>query len=230
MPQGAELLSAMLLGLFGAGHCLGMCGGISGALAFALGPHCSTARRQLLLLCYSLGRISSYALMGALAGGILHGTTPVAVHGAMRVVAGALLVIIGIALAGQPRLLALLERGGSRLWQRIAPHAARLGPPRTVPVALLAGAAWGWLPCGLVYGALGWAATGGPAERSAALMAAFGAGTLPAVLASGALASRLKSLLQRRELRLTAALCVCAFGLWTMVVAGGHVDGGHQHH
>jgi hypothetical protein len=229
MPSSGEILSALTLGLLGAGHCIGMCGGISAALAFALGPRCGALRRHALLACYSLGRIASYTLLGVLAGGALELTLPQSAQGVLRIVAGASLVATGLALAGWSRALALLERGGSLLWKRIGPLAARIGPPDSVPVALVAGAAWGLLPCGLVYGALAWSSAGADATRGGVLMAAFGLGTLPAVLASGSLAAQLQALLRRRELRILAALCVCAFGIWTLAAAGGG-QGHHAHH
>ena len=232
MPALPDLGAALLLGLLGGGHCIGMCGGIGAALAFALGPRCSTLRRHLLLVLYSCGRISSYVLMGALAGGVLQlgsagGALPVA-----RIAAGVLLVVTGLALAGWSQALGLIERAGGVVWRRLQGIAARLGPPDRAPVALAAGALWGWLPCGLVYGALAWsgAAGGGSAARSAVLMLGFGIGTLPAVLASGVLADRLRALLQRRGLRLVAALCLCAFGVWTAVAALGGAAGTHAHH
>ncbi|MBW6112654.1 sulfite exporter TauE/SafE family protein, partial [Pseudomonas aeruginosa] len=55
------LVSALILGLLGGGHCLGMCGGLMGALTLAI-PAEQRGRRLRLLLAYNLGRILSYAL------------------------------------------------------------------------------------------------------------------------------------------------------------------------
>lgn len=52
------------------------------------------------------------------------------------------------------------------------------------------GMLWGWLPCGMVYSVLAGAAVSGDAVNGAAIMAAFGAGTLPLLLALGAGISR----------------------------------------
>src|SRR5262245_29031624 len=184
VPGLSDLGAALLLGLLGGGHCIGMCGGIGAALAFALGPRCSTLRRHLLLTLYSLGRIASYTLMGALAGGVLPLGTENGTLSVARIIAGVLLVLTGAALAGWSRALGAIERAGAVVWRRLQPIAARVGPPDRAPVALAAGALWGWLPCGLVYGALAWSASagGGSAARSAVLMLGFGIGTLPAVL------------------------------------------------
>ncbi len=229
----SDLAAALLLGLLGSTHCVGMCGGISAALAFALPRNRSALRRHLLLGLYSCGRVSSYAAMGAMAGA-LSGTLAgehIAVLAWMRVVAGALLVLMGMYLAGWSQALALLERAGHGVWRHVQTHAVRLLPIDSAPKALLAGAAWGWLPCGLVYSTLAWTASSASAPRGALLMLAFGIGTMPAVIASGVLAAQLRALLQRRGLRIIAGLLVIAFGVWTMTVvllAGGHVQ--HHHH
>jgi len=225
-----DLAAALLLGFVGSTHCIGMCGGISGALAFALGPDLSPTRRYRLLAGYSLGRIASYAVMGALLGG-----TAAALAGpqglrALRLLAGVLLVLMGVYLAGWLNALAWLERAGSTPWRRIQALAARLMPVDRMYKALLAGMAWGWLPCGLVYSTLSWAGTAGSATRGAILMACFGLGTLPAVVASGALAAELRALLQRRGLRVAAGLMVIGFGVWTLSLALPLGQDPHAHH
>ncbi|KPA93490.1 sulfite exporter TauE/SafE family protein, partial [Pseudomonas asplenii] len=66
MPELVPLLvSAVILGLLGGGHCLGMCGGLMGALTLAI-PREQRARRLRLLLAYNLGRVLSYGAAGLL--------------------------------------------------------------------------------------------------------------------------------------------------------------------
>ena len=95
-------------------------------------------------------------------------------------------------------------------------------PVSRLPQALLLGALWGWLPCGLVYSTLLWAASQGSALDSALLMLAFGLGTWPVLLASGLAAERLLGLLRQRGIRAAAGLLVILFGLWSL-------PGPHQH-
>ncbi len=230
MSNPPELLAALMLGLLGSTHCIGMCGGISAALAFALGRDVGPARRYLLLTGYSLGRITSYALMGALFGGIAAELAGQGGMRALRIAAGVLLVLMGLYLAGWLNALALLERAGHGAWRRVQGLAAHLMPVDRLHKALFAGMAWGWLPCGLVYSTLGWASTSGSAAQSALLMLAFGLGTLPAVVASGALAAELRALLQRRGLRVVAGLLVIAFGVWTLAIALPLGQDPHAHH
>lgn len=217
---------ALLLGLFGSTHCIGMCGGLSGALAFALPPGASASRRLLLIGTMGVGRVSSYALLGALAGALLPGAAgglPFA-----RITAGVLLALMGLSIAGWSAALAPLERAGHRLWQRIGPRTLEPGRVDAIGSALLAGMAWGWLPCGLVYSTLAWAASSGDAMRGAVLMLGFGLGTLPAVMASGAMAASLRARLQRRGLRALIGLLLIGFGAWTIDAALRHGEHAHQ--
>nr|WP_215730834.1 sulfite exporter TauE/SafE family protein [Pseudomonas lalucatii] len=216
-----QLLSALILGLLGGGHCLGMCGGLMGALTLAI-PAERRARRLRLLLGYNLGRILSYATAGLLLGlaGWALASSPAAL--ALRVLAALLLIAMGLYLAGWWSGLTRIEALGGGLWRRIQPLTRRFMPVDSPAKALLLGALWGWLPCGLVYSTLLWAASQGDALDSAVLMLGFGLGTLPVLLATGMAAERLTALLRRRGVRTAGGLLVILFGLWTL-------PGPHQH-
>lgn len=222
MPDLLPLLgSALILGLLGGGHCLGMCGGLMGALTLAIPPE-QRGRRLRLLLAYNLGRILSYACAGLLLGlaGWAVASSPAAL--ALRVVAALLLVAMGLYLAGWWSGLTRIEALGRGLWRHIQPVASRLLPVSSLPRALLLGALWGWLPCGLVYSTLLWAASQGNAGYSAALMLAFGVGTWPVLLATGLAAERVNILLRHRSVRVAGGVLVMLFGIWTL-------PGPHQH-
>ncbi|KPA90552.1 MULTISPECIES: sulfite exporter TauE/SafE family protein [Pseudomonas] len=222
MPELVPLLvSAVILGLLGGGHCLGMCGGLMGALTLAI-PREQRARRLRLLLAYNLGRVLSYGAAGLLTGlaGWAVASSPAAA--ALRVVAGLLLISMGLYLAGWWSGLTRIEALGRGLWRHIQPVANRLLPVSSLPRALLLGTLWGWLPCGLVYSTLLWAASRGNALDSALLMLAFGLGTWPVLLATGLAAERVTALLRKRGVRLGGGLLVMLFGLWTL-------PGPHQH-
>lgn len=222
VPALAPLLaSALILGLLGGGHCLGMCGGLMGALTLAIPPE-QRARRLRLLLAYNLGRILSYATAGLLIGlaGWAVASSPAAM--ALRVAAGLLLIAMGLYLAGWWSGLTRIEAVGRHLWRHLQPLASRLMPVSSLPRALLLGAVWGWLPCGLVYSTLLWASSQGSPTDSALLMLAFGLGTWPVLLATGMAAERLTALLRQRGVRVAGGLLVILFGLWTL-------PGPHQH-
>jgi len=209
------LISALILGLLGGGHCLGMCGGLMGALTLAIPPE-QRGRRLQLLLAYNLGRILSYATAGLLFGlaGWAVASSPAAML--LRIVAGLLLISMGLYLGGWWSGLTRIEAMGRGLWRHIQPVASRLLPVSSLPRALLLGALWGWLPCGLVYSTLLWAASQGDALDSGLLMLAFGLGTWPVLLATGMAAERLTALLRRRGVRMAGGLLVVLFGLWTL--------------
>jgi hypothetical protein len=210
-----QLLSALVLGLLGGGHCLGMCGGLMGALTFAI-PKEQRGRRLRLLLAYNAGRVFSYACAGLLMG--MLGWAVANSPGAMllRVIAGLLMVTMGLYLAGWWSGLTRIEGLGRGVWRYLQPLASRLMPVSNVPRALLLGAVWGWLPCGLVYSTLLWSASQGNALHSALLMLAFGLGTWPVLLATGLAAERITALLRRRSVRVAGGLLVIVFGLWTL--------------
>lgn len=209
-----SLTAAFLVGLLGGGHCVGMCGGIVGAVTMTL-P--GSKPKWPFLLSYNLGRIGSYTLAGVVAGGIgassffLEQVLPI--EKMLYALASLMLVLLGLYLAGIWRVLTRLEAVGGKLWQHIQPYSRRLLPARTIAQSLLLGTLWGWLPCGLVYSVLVAAiATANPLQGGL-LMLAFGLGTLPTLLAMGMAAVRLKSLLQNLWFRRLSGLAIAGFGL-----------------
>jgi hypothetical protein len=211
-------LALLLLGLASGAHCVGMCGGIVAAFSApqALVPARSLARAQ---LAFNAGRISSYAAAGALAGLVGSGAYAIAAAPAQAVLhtlASLMLVLVGLYLAGFSGAATWLERIGAPLWRRLQPLAVRLRAN-----SFAAGAVWGWLPCGLVYGALATAAATGDAARGALAMLAFGAGTLPWLLAAGMAATRLRGWVSQRAFRIAAGGLVLGFGVWGLARAGG---------
>lgn len=215
------LFAALIAGLLGSTHCLAMCGGIAGAMAMGIPEQRRTPGRLAgYLALYNVGRVTSYAVAGAIAGGIglwLGSMMEVAAWSrALRWATGLLMIAIGLQVALRWQGLRWLEALGGRFWQRLAPLARRLMPVRDPGTALALGALWGWLPCGLVYSVLVVAAVSGGPGEGASLMAAFGVGTMPAMLATGAVAGRLRRYTGDPRLRGAAGALVVAFGLWTL--------------
>jgi len=220
--------SACALGLAGAGHCLGMCGGIAAALN--LGGQRSPA----VTLSYHSGRIASYTLLGGLLGLAAGSVDLAAWTMGLRYLAGLLLVGMGLYIADWWRGMALLERAGATLWQPVQRLSSRWLPVRRWPQGFALGLCWGLMPCGLIYSSLAWAATAQSAAASALMMFLFGLGTLPAMLATSLGADRLQAFLRRRGLKLLIGLLLIVSGVWTLYFAfahGGHAQhGGHNAH
>lgn len=225
MPQELSLLSAFLVGLLGGVHCVGMCGGIVGALTLGLPADLQGRTRAMLpyLIAYNGGRIVSYTAAGALMGGVgWLAANAFAVHQAQQVLqalAGLFMIALGLYLAGWWYGLTRVEEAGTVLWRRLEPLGRRLLPVRRPPQAFILGLVWGWLPCGLVYSVLIWAIAAGTPTDGALLLLAFGLGTLPNLLAMGVFAAALSGWVRRGWVRATAGLLVIAFGVWTFAGA-----------
>ncbi|WP_024302379.1 sulfite exporter TauE/SafE family protein [Pseudogulbenkiania sp. MAI-1] len=221
-----SFLVLFLTGLLGGGHCIGMCGGIVTALSLNLPEQ----RRGLILLAYNTGRMASYALIGALLGGLAEaGLTLLQLRPlqlGLYLLANVMIIGMGLYLAGLSLAVTRIEALGKPIWRRLQPLLTPLLPVRHPGQALLAGALWGWLPCGLVYSASLTALASGSAARGALAMLAFALGTLPNLLAMGVFASTLKSWLQKRPVRLAAGLAVAGMGLYQLL---SHLLSQHLH-
>ena len=216
MPE-ASYLALFLVGLLGGTHCVGMCGGIVGALSMG------GARFQL-HLAYNLGRILSYATAGAIVGALGQMSISLAGQWPLRnlfyLVANLMLIALGLYLIGVQQILGIVESLGQSLWRRLQPLGRHLLPVRTVGQAFPVGMLWGWLPCGLVYSALATALSSGSSWQGALLMLAFGAGTLPNLLLAGLLAARLRDYTQQPVVRWLAGGLIGGYGVWGLLGSG----------
>lgn len=213
-----SLLAALLAGLLGGVHCVGMCGGIVAAFSFRADGSAPPFR---LHLAYNLGRVFSYALFGALAGTLgasLKLAEFLPVQTLLYVLAQVVMILLGLYLAGWSQWVLIFERAGGTLWKRIKPLFQKLLPVKSMPQAVLAGMAWGWLPCGLVYSILVSALAAGSATSGAALMLAFGLGTLPNLLGMGLFARQIQPFMQQLWVRRGAGLTVAGFGAWGLMM------------
>jgi uncharacterized protein len=211
----AGYAAIFLVGLLGGTHCVGMCGGIVGALSVQTpGGRAGWS----LHLAYNVGRILSYTFAGALVGavgglGLAFG--PVAkTQLVFYVLASLMLVALGFYLMGFTKSLAFAERLGQGIWKRVQPLTRRFLPARSAGQALPLGMLWGWLPCGLVYSVLATALVTGSAARGALAMLVFGLGTLPNLLLAGILFSRFRRFAQAPLARAVSGLMVMGFGLY----------------
>lgn len=233
MTDPLALAGALLLGIGGSTHCFGMCGGIGAALGVA------TERKRLpMALSYNFGRILSYALLGAIFGGAVQwfgaATQPFlpAIGLWLRSAAGLLIIAMGLYIGGWWFGLTRLEQLGAPVWRRLQPFSAKLLPPRTLTAAWLLGGLWGFLPCGLIYSTLSWAAARGNALESAQLMAVFGLGTLPAMTAVTLGGEQLRAHFQKLVVRKCAGIFLILVGVVTIAVPWSHAShsGAHAQH
>lgn len=220
MIEKLDLLGFLTLGLIGGfGHCVGMCSPfvlfVSRRYAAPDAGRTAALRAQ---LWYTLGRVVTYVLLGALAGA-LGGAVQLAgallgLQRAASVVAGALLVLWAVAALSD--LVPGFSVGG-KLFGRLAKafHGNAPGHP------LATGLFLGLLPCGLLYSAVLAAVARGGALEGAAALAVFGLGTAPALLGlslADELLARRRALLNR--LSQVFVLAMGAWFLWTGLRGG----------
>lgn len=213
MPSLLDLWLIAALGFLGSfGHCVGMCGPIATAFALSAqrensnkagGLRQSNIQFHVLL---NLGRLLSYALVGAgigalgsvvFAGGQMAGVGSV-LRRTISVITGILLIWFGLAQA-KPGLLPSLpllhpaqqQRLHERLTQLMMRVSSADGEQAQALLPLVLGLLWGLIPCGFLYAGQLRAAETQSGLGGAAIMLAFGAGTLPAMVTMGAVTSAL---------------------------------------
>ncbi len=211
--------AAFIIGLLGSTHCLGMCGGISASLSMALPVGKGYRLRQtLMLFAFNGGRIGSYVIIATLIAWLSVSATSSwsALGPVLRTLAGVLLILMGLSMGQWWYGIRHVERIGGPVWRRLQPLTRKLLPVRNPLQALLLGSLWGWLPCGLVYSTLGWAALQPTTATAAGTMLFFGLGTLPSMMGTGFAATWLQGLRTNRRFRQIAGGLMVAFGVWTL--------------
>ena len=214
MIEPLSLITALLLGLMGASHCLVMCGGIAAA-ASSSSPG---KTNYLFLLLFNLGRILSYTAAGLIVSllGLWLADSHQVAQQILRSISGVLLILMGFYVARWWMVLTRLETVGQFLWRYLQPLTRTLIPIKTRPQALALGLMWGWLPCGLIYSTLAWVAANAQPGMGALTMFCFGLGTLPGILAAGIFARQLNGYIQHSHFRKLAGLLLMFYGSWTI--------------
>ena len=224
----SALIGAWLAGALGGAHCLAMCGGFVTVMAgggasaesrgSALLPARTLAFRQ---LAYNAGRITTYALLGAVAGGaggaLLSATEWMPLQRFLYAVANAFLFALALAVAWKGDGFAWVQQAGSTLFGKVLPVVRPLFLADSIYARYALGMVWGLVPCALIYSVLPIALFAGGAPHGAAVMFAFGIGTLPNLLAAGWVISRAKRSFDPRILRFAAATLLASFagvGIW----------------
>jgi len=216
------LAAAFLAGIAGGAHCAAMCGPLIG---IACGP-CARGRGREWLsqaLAYNAGRIATYVVAGALTG--FAGAAGLALRGApltqqaLLFAMGVSLLLLATYVAGVAPFVRGVERAGAVVWRRIGPRARAFLPVNTPARAFGLGLIFGWLPCGMVYVALVAALTTADPLYGGMVMAAFGLGTLPNVLAISAWFKYFAAAAQGRLARVLIAAVIAAMGLFGVLKA-----------
>jgi len=173
------LWAGFVFGLLGSFHCVGMCGAIALALPGAGGA--TTARYVGGRLLYQLGRVTTYATLGAGAGLLGQALRLAGVQQSLSVASGALiLLLVAVPERYTSQLAAALGLSRPLAW--VKNTLGRLFQNPSSMALYTTGLLNGLLPCGLVYLALAGALSAPGVAGAAAYMACFGLGTLPLML------------------------------------------------
>jgi len=200
------LATGFVFGLANSAHCMGMCG----VFAFQAGGGAS--RSWLRLPLYFAGKTFTYVFLGVVAGWAgAHALRGAAgIQAVVGVAVGGTLIVAGARLLRPARAPSKLATAWARLVEPIF-RGVRRAHEVGGPFAL--GAVTGALPCGVAYLAAMQAAALGSPIGGAGLMAAFGAGTVPALAAAGLVGRGALARLGPSRLRIAGAVLVIATGL-----------------
>jgi uncharacterized protein len=217
------IVAAILLGLMGAGHCATMCGPTTIALVSR------TPNTPQQPWAAHVGRLLTYVALGALAAWITTSTTRFLrneiLQTAWFLVPNVLLLLSALYLMGFQHAYAPVEQVGRRAWKSLAPARAYAAKHAGFTGDLMRGAVWGLLPCGMVYSALGLAVLAINPAEAAIVMIAFGASTLPVLLAIGALSKTTLARLQTVTTRRVLGGALLLLALWNVYLVPARVRG-----
>ncbi|MDH3454499.1 MAG: sulfite exporter TauE/SafE family protein [Desulfuromonadales bacterium] len=211
--SGSLISMAFITGLMGAGHCIGMCGGLVGALSLS---EAGQKGGWLFHLLYNAGRITTYTFIGAVVGWL---GSALAYTDQFKLLTRSLLlasdlfiILVGLGTAGMFAWLNAsdLDFPGPMKTMAAAVHRLRKLPPplAALPLGLL----FGFLPCGYLYAVAITAAQSAEVSTGALMLLAFGLGTAPSLLIFGSATHWLGNRARTWMLRI-AGLLVAGMGI-----------------
>lgn len=214
--EAVNLISIATIAFLGAfGHCIGMCGGIVLAYTGAkVDPKWHKSYQAIAHLLYSLGRITTYTVMGALFGYLgsvatFSGYTV----GGLFLFAGFVMILTGLSIMGKVKFLTIIEHSIMKSEWYQKSFRSIMGNQTLFSFYLL-GMINGLLPCGFVYFFAVTAASTMSPFWGAIVMLIFGVSTIPALFSLGFFTG----LMQKGKLRQTmvtiASIAVIIYGLF----------------
>ncbi len=184
----AEFSINFSLGLVSSLHCAQMCGPLVLSYSLPLGKQ-SKQQQLFSHLAYNTGRAITYSLLGAIAGltghSLIHLGNYAGIANAGAIVAGALMLIVGLAMLDWLPLAGLQKFNAVNFTMRLLRPVSRFLTAPTVSSKLGLGLLLGFLPCGLIYAALLKAMAAGTAFAGAMTMTAFALGTMSVLMLIG---------------------------------------------
>lgn len=200
----ALMLSALVLGLMGSFHCVGMCGPI----VLALPLHGNNIQQKIFGgLLYNTGRTATYAAMGAVFGLLGQGLKLVGFQQVVSVIMGTVMVV-SVLFPALFRNQYDLQKSSFKLIGKLKKTLAEMFSVRSFQSLFFIGLLNGLLPCGLVYIALAGALATGNVVMGIWYMVLFGLGTIPMLLALGVAGNLVSQRIRQRINRLIPIMVV----------------------
>jgi sulfite exporter TauE/SafE len=170
-------ISALVLGLMGSFHCVGMCGPIALSLPLRGKNYKQKISGGFL---YNIGRTITYSIMGGIFGLIGQGFSMIGFQRWISIIMGSLM-ILSVILPTVSKKINFL--GDDPITGKLRNSIRRLFELRSYGGLFLIGLLNALLPCGLVYMAIAGAIGTGSIHQGVMFMALFGLGTIPMMLA-----------------------------------------------
>ncbi len=217
----STLTAAFVAGLVGSLHCVGMCGGIASALGMSQKRAETSIPPAHFAILYQIGRISSYAVAGMIAGSLGEVITQsewlkdISLY--LRLFFALFIIGLGLFIAGWFPAFSIIERMGLPLWKKISPLSKKLIPVTKYPQAYALGFLWGWLPCGLTYSILLWSVSSASSLNGGLIMLTFGLGTIPAMFSVTLGAGKISKLVRYPWVRKIAGMVLIIAGVFVVL-------------
>ncbi|WP_425075939.1 sulfite exporter TauE/SafE family protein [Psychroserpens sp. S379A] len=188
------LWSALIFGLLGSFHCVGMCGPI----AFMLPVDRSNSFKKVTQISvYHIGRLLAYAIIGLCFGLIGKSLYLFGIQQQLSIVIGVLMIVV-VLIPVQTFNKYNLSKPLYRVISKVKSSLGKALKKKTADTFLTIGFLNGFLPCGLVYMAVFASLTMSSAVESSLYMMLFGLGTIPLMTTAIYLGKFLNSTVKQR--------------------------------
>lgn len=212
------IVTALIMGIAGAGHCTAMCGSLSVAAGFAIPKERSFTLYAFMM---SFGRIFGYGVVAVIfhlfAITLLKLTDGLVLF--LPILASILMLGVALHILQISHIVLKTEKLGALIDPLLIPLKKKLFPLDTISKAISYGFLWGFLPCGLVYSALGLAITAQNTTQAFMIMLSFGVGTLPTLVGLTAFSTKLKQVFQNSYFRVVFGGLIFIMAIYHFVIA-----------
>ncbi|HIH2762628.1 MAG TPA: sulfite exporter TauE/SafE family protein [Candidatus Azoamicus sp. MARI] len=211
-----SILTALIIGLIGNFHCLGMCSGIITIFSISLSKE-KKHEKNIYQLYYNVGRILGYILINTIAfsiGLILIKILKIDNLNILKLFSGITLITISFYLLNIINFIKKIEHLSFKLWFHISKYTKFFFPVKNPIQAIILGIIWAHIPCGLVYSTIIWSTSSGSLFKSIILILFFGLGTLPSMLGLTLLSNNIKKIINYKIIKFIIIIFFFSFGFY----------------